>query len=244
MFGSTGENDLILHGQVHFLEDVSDVLHRVRKRISGSEVADDGDFPLALETVDLIRPARLFQFHEIRELHQRRFGSVGVGREREAAARARAHHDFAQRLLRAAVVRLGPQPDIVLVVRLFVSADDVAAHQRVQRVGDVGHAQPEMRGFGPVNLHLQFRFAIRERRVHIHDAFVGAQSPDDPVRVFRKLVEVRAQQVERQIRVAAASADVGNQLHAGTHVGIVGQSAAGQAHDLKLRPPARPAEQR
>src|SRR2546428_2007699 len=32
----------------------------------------DGDFPLALETVDLIRPARLFQFHEIRELHQRR----------------------------------------------------------------------------------------------------------------------------------------------------------------------------
>ena len=79
LFRPTGENDLILRRKVHFLEDVFDVLHRVGERISGCEVADKGDFPLALETVDLIRAARLFQFHKIRELHQRRFGSVGVG---------------------------------------------------------------------------------------------------------------------------------------------------------------------
>ena len=67
--------------------------------------------------------------------------------------------------------------------------------------------------------------------------------PDDFVGEVGELVEVRAKQVERQIGVAPAGADVGNELHAGAHVGVVGQDSPGRGHGLELGPAARPAEQ-
>ena len=91
-----GKDDLIFGRQIHFLEHVFDVLHRVGERITRRQVADNGDFALALEAIDLIRPARLFESHKIRQLHQGSLGSVDVRRERKAVPGARTHHDFAQ----------------------------------------------------------------------------------------------------------------------------------------------------
>ena len=154
LLGAASEEDLVIGRQIRRSNGGPHVLHGIAQRIARAEVAHDGHLALALEAVNLVWPAGFLHANEVRQLDETGIGAVG------RATSGGPEHNLLDGFLGVAVFGISAQPDIVLVIGFFVRSDNIAADERVQRVGDIRNAQTELAGLGSIDAHLQFRFTI------------------------------------------------------------------------------------
>jgi hypothetical protein len=86
---------------------------------------------------------------------------------------------------------------------------------------------------------------LRLARVESTSASPGMprRSFDDSLGILRELLQIGSEQIELEVGVASATAaDVGDELHRGTHIGKLRHDLAHHPHGLELRPPARSAK--
>src|SRR5213594_1480998 len=107
-FGAAAEDHGITWRKVERADVPANIFHRFTECLV-HEVRDNAYLALALEAIDLIRPARFVEAHDVRELDE-----TGVIRATEP------HGHILERLLSVAIAWIGPKPHVIKVVVLAV----------------------------------------------------------------------------------------------------------------------------